>query len=573
VPMRRISHQSSVSIVAALLFAAGCSAEQQTQAEPEATDVASAPAASTPTPVYDEESYSGVIEGVVRDASGNPVAGAYVKLRNDARRLLFMHISQDGGNYTAIKLPPGNYSVQAVGGDFESDWSAPVKITDAGNGVMDVSLDVERAPDLPPGWTRRSPEYASMSDSIPDGPEKNLIMARCTICHTEARIFSRHVGAEAWADVVDDMRLRMGVYGIADLSDEDAQTIITYLSENYPPLPPPDPNSRFPRELQAADARNYRVVEYILESPLVENHDIAVDPWGRGWSNQRVGGKIGHFDPVTYEFGEIQLPPNQVGRVRPGNPQITDEGIMWISEPFGNRWLSYDIAKEEWTEYPFPSDQIRGLAYANTMTFHPDGTVWGSGPGNARRLNPVTREWDAWETPSFEATGMDPGVYGISVAGDGRVWMPLENVDRFARIDPDSGEVVEFEIPVEGNDYPRRMDSDPDGNIWFALWSSGKIVEVDYQTDEMTVIDPPMPYNGAYAIDFNEETGLMWTTLHTRDIIASYEPDTGVWHTYPLPQAESDSRRVEIDQNYPNRIWWSTVAYQARIGFIELLDE
>ena len=40
----------------------------------------------------------------------------------------------------------------------------------------------------------------------------------------------------------------------------------------------------------------------------------------------------------------------------------------------------------------------------------------------------------------------------------------------------------------------------------------------------------------------------------------------------PLPQAETDVRRIEIDPTNPNRIYWSGVAYNARIGYVELLN-
>jgi streptogramin lyase len=560
-----------LGIVAALLFAAGCSAEQEAQtpaeSDPQTAGVAASDAPATAA------GHSGVIEGIVRDANGEPVAGAFVKVKNEERRLTFLHISEEGGRYNAFKLPAGQYTVQAVGGDFESAWSTPVSIAQAGAGVMDVALDVERAPDLPPAWTRRTPEYLAMADSVPDGPAKDIIMARCTACHTEARVISRHVGAEDWLGIIDDMRLRAATVGLEPITEDEAAVVIDFLATNYPPLPAPDPNSRFPRELQAEDARNYRVVQYELENARAENHDIEVDPWGVGWANQRLGGKLGRFDPETYEFSEVEMPANETGIIRPGNPRITSEGIMWITEPFGNRWLSYDIAANEWTEYPFPSDELRGTSYGNTMLVHPDGTVWGSGPGAARRFNPATGEWDAWDTPSWNLTQMNPGGYGLAVAGDGRVWMAENQVDRIARIDPDSGEVVEFRIPGDETHYPRRMAHDPDGNVWAALWSSGKLLRIDYRTDEITMIEPPIPHNGAYALDFDESSGLMWTTLHTRDILASYEPDTGAWEMYPLPQAETDTRRVEVDQFRPNRVWWSTVAYQARIGFLEVLEE
>src|SRR5579864_3578877 len=70
----------------------------------------------------------GVVEGVVKNASGQPVSGAFVKLKNAERRLTFMVISQAGGRYTADKLAPGQYTVQGVGNGFQSDWSAPAEV-------------------------------------------------------------------------------------------------------------------------------------------------------------------------------------------------------------------------------------------------------------------------------------------------------------------------------------------------------------------------------------------------------------------------------------------------------------
>jgi streptogramin lyase len=561
--MRKGQKHTVVGLTAILLLAVGCSVEPTVETNAEA-------AIDTNTAQQD---HHGIVEGIGRDATGEPVAGAFVKLKNDDRRLTFMHISQEGGHYSATKLPAGIYNVQAVGGAFESAWSAPVEIGKADSGLMDVSLDTERAPYLEPAWTRRAPEYNATLDHIPDGPVKDILAARCVSCHNEARIISRHVDRETWSEIMDDMRLRAGVIGLPAITEEEAGIVIEYLAENYLPLPPPDPNGRFPFELQPEGVRDYRVVQYELEDPLVENHDIAVDPWGHGWSNQRRGGKLGTLDPVSYLFREVELPPNETGLIRPGNPQISKDGMIWLGEGFGNRWLRYDIAHNEWTEFPFPSDRIRGLATANTMIFHSDGTVWSSGPGAARRFDPSSGEWDAWDSPAWNLTGLNPGGYGIAEAGDGRVWMAQNQVDRMVRFDPDSGEVKDFQIPSNETHYPRRMDHDPEGNLWVALWSSGKILHIDHRTDEMNLIDPPIPNNGVYAMDFDETSGDMWTTLHTRDIIARYTPTTNDWSMYPLPQAETDSRRVEVDQNNPNRVWWSTVAYQARIGFIELLDE
>ena len=139
----------------------------------------------------------------------------------------------------------------------------------------------------------------------------------------------------------------------------------------------------------------------------------------------------------------------------------------------------------------------------------------------------------------------------MTVAGDGRVWMAENLVDRMARFDGETGEVAEFEIPVEGTVYPRRMDHDPEGNVWVGLWGSGKILRIDQHTADMTVIDPPIPYNGAYSIDFDETNNLLWVTLQTVDIIARYNPRTEEWLMLPLPQSETDARRIEVGSEQP----------------------
>ena len=72
---------------------------------------------------------AGSVEGVVKSASGQPVAGAFVRLRNADKRLTFMVVSQDKGMYTAKDLPAGKYTAQAIGGTNQSAISAAVDVT------------------------------------------------------------------------------------------------------------------------------------------------------------------------------------------------------------------------------------------------------------------------------------------------------------------------------------------------------------------------------------------------------------------------------------------------------------
>ncbi len=563
---------AAVSFMAFL--AGGCSSEQAGNDEPgrsPAGDVAEAALSTADMPsAATAPGHAGLVQGTVTDAAGDSVAGAFVKLHNANGRLSFMVISQQDGRYTADKLPAGSYTVQAVGGDFESAWCAPVSVSNGAAAAVDVRLDRPRAPDLPPAWPRRVPERLANLDALPAGPGKELIAARCAGCHSAEQVVASRYDEATWRSTVAEMKDLIAASGKPALSDADEQVLLDYLFANLAPLPAPDPNSRFPHELMQGEATHYRIVQYNLEEKGVETHDVAVDPWGIGWANQRTGGMISRFDPVTYEYREIGPPLYTAKRARPGNLQISSKGIMWLADPFETRWLSYDIANDQWTDWPFPKDRIRGPVQGNSLVLHPDGTVWMSGHGSARRLDPATEEWSTWDTESWIATHEDPGGYGITVAGDGRVWMAENLADKMARFDGETGEVAEFQLPA--GSYPRRMDHDNEGNVWVGLWGAGQILKVDYRTDEMTFIDPPIPDNGAYSIDFDQSTNLLWVTLQKVDVIARYDPVTGEWLMLPMPQAESDVRRIEVDQHDPRRVWWVTNSFNARIGYLELLE-
>jgi streptogramin lyase len=512
------------------------------------------------------------VEGVVTDSSGQSLAGAFVKLKNAERRLTFMVISQDQGRYTADQLPAGAYILQGVGSGFQSEWSSPVEVMDREISQQDLALSDPQAPMLPAAWPRRMPEEQLTTESLPEGAGREIISTHCVSCHGIARVFRSGKTRDAWQTSIDEMRANMRDGGLRDLTEEEAVLLMDYTATHFAPLPTPDENSRLPRTLMQGESRNYRVVQYELENMAADTHDVAVGPYGMGWANQRDGGNMSRFNPETLEHSEVSPPLTGAVRARPGNPQISEKGVMWLPEPSESRWLSYDIKNAQWTSWDFPGS-IRGGANGNSMALHPDGTIWSTGPGAVRRLDPVTEEWSTWDTPTWTRTQKNPGGYGITVAGDGRVWFALQSADLMTRVDPRTGAVDEFEIPVEGIVYPRRMDTDREGNVWVALWQAGKLMKIDQHTAEMTVFDAPNPHNGAYSISIDQTNDFVWVTLHRVDIIARFNPKTNEWVEFPLPQAETDVRRIELDQNNANRVWWSSSdgAGVARIGFVELL--
>jgi Carboxypeptidase regulatory-like domain len=138
----------------------------------------------------------GTLTGVITDAAGSAVPGAFVQMKNAERRLNFMVITQEQGKYSIDKLPAGKYVVQAIGGEHQSDPSNPVEVTVGKASSIDRSLTVARAPALPPAWPGRSPgERGAEAEaavgggpSLAEGAGKAIIETKCTTCHDIQRI-------------------------------------------------------------------------------------------------------------------------------------------------------------------------------------------------------------------------------------------------------------------------------------------------------------------------------------------------------------------------------------------------
>src|ERR1700693_2308773 len=176
------------------------------------------------------------VEGVVQDASGKPVTGAFVKLKNNDRHLEFMVISQAQGRYTVSNLPAGQYVVQGVGGGYQSSVSAPVDVAEGKTAKQDLSLTAKQGAMLPRAWPMKTPEalMVTVSKDLPEGDGKKLVAARCTPCHDTARLVGFHMSRDRWAFTVRRMRGRIRTAKIRDLTPEETKLAIDSRSTNFP---------------------------------------------------------------------------------------------------------------------------------------------------------------------------------------------------------------------------------------------------------------------------------------------------------------------------------------------------
>jgi DNA uptake protein ComE-like DNA-binding protein len=76
-----------------------------------------------------------------------------------------------------------------------------------------------------------SPEVSAQL--LPDGPGKDVVLKKCTSCHSVRNVIARRATADDWALVVSKMIGRG-----ASISDDEGDTIVNYLADHFGPTSP-----------------------------------------------------------------------------------------------------------------------------------------------------------------------------------------------------------------------------------------------------------------------------------------------------------------------------------------------
>lgn len=126
--------------------------------------------AAAPGVGFGQSAVDGAISGVVRDPSGAAVAAAQVKVVNNGTAAEQNLMADDQGNYRAIHLQPGSYTVTVTGSGFGEYRSTSVTVqvgavtnVDANLAAAGASEVVEVTADVPTINTS-SPDFANVID-------------------------------------------------------------------------------------------------------------------------------------------------------------------------------------------------------------------------------------------------------------------------------------------------------------------------------------------------------------------------------------------------------------------------
>jgi streptogramin lyase len=122
---------------------------------------------------------------------------------------------------------------------------------------------------------------------------------------------------------------------------------------------------------------------------------------------------------------------------------------------------------------------------------------------------------------------------------DGMVWYTDFGSQFLGKLDPKSGEVVEYPIPVAKPGFEHGSNDvrfDRDGNAWVGNMSQGQLVKFDKKTQKVQAFPFPAEVNIspniAMVMPYHAHVdGKVWTNNTSYNAIMRYDVNTGDWDT------------------------------------------
>ena len=226
-------------------------------------------------------------------------------------------------------------------------------------------------------------------------------------------------------------------------------------------------------------------------------HDVYPAADGTVWFTAQSAGKLGRLDPGTGKSDLIALGSDAA----PHGVIVGPDGAAWVIEGGQNAIVRVDAATREVKLFPLPEE--RRDANLTTATFDRQGVLWFTGQnGVYGRLDPKTGAIAVFDAPR----GIGP--YGIATTPDGQVFFASLTGSYLGQINRETGAVTVLEPPVP-RQGARRVWSDGRGGLWITGWNSGDLFRYDIRPKNWARWHLPGNAPQPYAV-YVDETDVVW---------------------------------------------------------------
>lgn len=178
-----------------------------------------------------------------------------------------------------------------------------------------------------------------------------------------------------------------------------------------------------------------------------------------------------------------------------------------------------------------------------------EGSIWWVGQwlDILGRLDPETGAMVEFNLPS----GARP--HSVNIGPDGAAWYTGNRNATIGRVDPANGEITEYPMPDPAARDPHTAEFDADGILWFSLQGSNMIGRLDPATGEVRLASSPRERARPYGLKIAQD-GTIWVSCNGANCLLRVDPITMDITEIPLPEAGTTVRRLDIDAD--GIIWW-----------------
>ena len=135
--------------------------------------------------------------------------------------------AKSGKQYVVLVATGGSF-FDMTAGDSVFAFALP-----GGLPTAKVVQSATNSTEVPASQSQSTQATAPPADSaaMPDGAGKAIVQKQCAVCHALTVVTTKHASRKEWEQVVNQMVSRG-----ADLTDDEIDTVLEYLTKNYGPL-------------------------------------------------------------------------------------------------------------------------------------------------------------------------------------------------------------------------------------------------------------------------------------------------------------------------------------------------
>lgn len=528
------------------------------------------------------------LSGRVSSGEEGNMEGVLVSAKRAGSTITVTVVSDAQGRYSfpADRLEPGQHTLKIRATGYLLEGPNAVTIGAQKNAAADLKLRKATV----------SETASQLSDSEwlmswPGTPQQKGAVRGCNHCHTYERIMRTKYDANTLLATIERMARyspssfpyliqphptrRMGPgprtpETQAKLAETRKQMAEYLASLN---LGKSDTWSYELKTLPRPKGKATRVIytEYDLPSRTRQPHDVVIDGQGYAWYASFGEQILGRLDPKTGAVKEWPIPVMKPARnMGVLDVQLDADENVWVGNGFQNAIQMFDRKTESWKSYPLPpefdGDHIE-LLFLAPRNHKVDNKVWvmNNGEWSIMRVDLATHKWEKFAAMPIPR----PQHYTVLSDSQNNAWFTIIGRSHIARIDAKSGEVKQFEIPVNSSG-PRRGMVDKQDRIWMALNRTDMIAMYDQKAQKFTTWSTGIPEYYAYDVwvDRNNEA---WASTEFADRVSRINTTTGEVTNYLMP-GPTNMRRSDGDNGSKRPNFWVGANHTANIVRVEPLE-